>query len=84
MPYGGSVIIKPGWRSSSRRDTASGLVASPHSTRCSLPQSQRSPARDTGFVRQRRRGIGLLFMVRGRHQVFEFTWVEARQAEIEV
>ena len=35
-------------RSPSSRATLSALVASPHSTRC-LPQSQRSPVRDTGF-----------------------------------
>src|SRR5262249_12936811 len=51
MPYGGSVTMIRGLRSPSSLATSSAWVASPHSTRCGflVPQSHRSPARETGW-----------------------------------
>ncbi len=52
MPYGGSVTISSGLRSPSSRATASALVAIAAQDAMlvrGLPQSHRSPGRDTGF-----------------------------------
>jgi hypothetical protein len=68
-------------RSPRSRATASGLVASPQSTRCG-PSSHRSPNRDVGDSGSG--GAAFAALVFERQQSIDLAGIEASEAEVKI